>query len=91
MIATRDVTEVLNREFLQIRCRLLDLGAALDRLDRAPERPGHHPDRRLGQIRQALAMLLEPGPDRAETIQRIFSIEYDPGWMGAPDPTAPRP
>ncbi len=30
--------------------------------------------------RRAVEALLEPGPGRAETIQRIFSLEYDPGW-----------
>jgi hypothetical protein len=24
--------------------------------------------------------LLEPGPGRAETVQRIFSLSYDPAW-----------
>jgi hypothetical protein len=30
-----DATEVLNREFLEIRAKLLEIAAALDRLDRA--------------------------------------------------------
>jgi hypothetical protein len=80
MLAPRDASQVLNEEFLQIRCRLLDLAAALDRLDRAPEHPGHHPDPRLAKIRQALEALQEPGPGRAETIQLLFSIDYDPAW-----------
>jgi hypothetical protein len=80
MIVTRDIDAVLNREFLEIRGRLLDLAAALDRIDRAPESPGHPPDRRLAQLRRGIEALLEPGPDRAETVQRIFSLEYDPEW-----------
>jgi hypothetical protein len=43
-------------------------------------RHGEHPDPRLGHIRQALEALLKPGPDRAETIQLIFSLEYDSAW-----------
>lgn len=82
MQATRDATEVLNRDFLDTRSRILDLAAALDRLDRAPERPGSPPDRRLMQVRKALEALLEPGPGRAETVQRIFSLDYDPSWRG---------
>lgn len=81
MHSPRDAHEVLDREFLLTRCRILDLAAALDRLDRAPERPGHPPDRRLAQLRQAIEALLEPGPGRAETVQRIFSLEYDPHWQ----------
>jgi hypothetical protein len=80
MKASRDTTEVLNREFLETRSRILDVAAALDRLDRAPGRAGDAPDRRVAQLRRALEALLEPGPDRAETVQRIFSLEYDPDW-----------
>jgi hypothetical protein len=81
MTTTRDVAEVLNRDFLETRSRILDLAAALDRLDRAPAPTAdHHPDRRLAQVRQAIEALLEPGPGRAETVQRLFSLEYDPEW-----------
>jgi hypothetical protein len=80
MTSPRDAHAVLDREFLGTRSRILDVAAALDRIDRALERPGSPPDRRLAQIRQALEALLEPGPGRAETIQRIFSLDYDPHW-----------
>jgi hypothetical protein len=83
MTASRDAHEVLDREFLETRSRILDVAAALDRIDRAPERHGHAPDRRLAQLRQAVEALLEPGPGRAETIQRIFSLEYDPRWRSS--------
>jgi len=76
----RDAIEVLDRDFLDTRCKLLEVAAILDRIDRAPARHGEHPDPRLGQMRRAVEALLEPGPDRAETIQRIFSLEYDPAW-----------
>ena len=81
MPSPRSKPEVLNRDFLDTRCRILDLAASLDRLDRAP-RPagGDHPDSRLAQLRLALEALLEPGPGRAETVQRIFSLDYDPAW-----------
>ena len=77
----RDVAEVLNRDFLETRSKILDLAAALDRIDRAPAHSADHtPDRRLAQLRQAIEALLEPGPGRAETVQRLFSLEYDPDW-----------
>jgi hypothetical protein len=81
MTSRRDAHEVLDREFLLTRSRILDIAAALDRIDRAPERPGHQPDRRLAQLRQAVEALLEPGPGRAETVQHLFSLEYDPHWQ----------
>jgi len=80
MLNTRDATEVVNHDFLETRSKIVEIAAVLDRIDRAPARPGEHPDPRLGQLRQAIEALLEPGPGRAETVQRIFSLEYDPGW-----------
>ena len=35
---------------------------------------------RLYQLRRAVEALLEPGPGRAETVQQIFSLDYDSGW-----------
>jgi hypothetical protein len=77
----RDVAAVLNRDFLESRGKILELAAALDRLDRAPTHSGEHaPERRIAQLRQAIEALLEPGPGRAETVQRLFSLDYDPEW-----------
>ena len=81
MTQSRDAAEVLNRDFLESRGRILEIAAALDRLDRAPGRAGDPPDRRLAQLRQAIEALMEPGPGRAETIQRLFSLDYDPSWQ----------
>src|SRR5262245_48899164 len=81
MMHARQVTEILNRDFLETRCRILEVAAALDRLDRAPSHPGAVPDRRLAQLRRAIEVLLEPGPDRAETVQRLFSLDYDSDWQ----------
>jgi hypothetical protein len=80
MPSRRSQLEVLNRDFLETRCKILELAASLDRLDRAPRDSHAAPDARLGQLRQALEALLDPEPGRAETIQRIFSLEYDPKW-----------
>ena len=78
MSIPRSKADVLNRDFLETRARILELAAALDRLDRAPLGTTESPDSRLSQLRQGLEALLEPG--RAETVQRIFSLEYDPDW-----------
>jgi len=81
MVPTRALIDVLNRDFLETRSRILDIAAALDRLDRSSSHPGETPDRRLAQLRQAIEALLEPSPGRAETIQRLFSLDYDPQWQ----------
>lgn len=80
MSARRTQTEVLDRDFLEIRARILDLAAALDRMDQAAIAPGQAPDRRIAQIREGLQALTVPEPGRAETVQRLFSLEYDPAW-----------
>jgi hypothetical protein len=80
MLNTRDAMQVLNHDFLDARAKLLELAAILDRIDRAPARHGEHPDVRMYQLRRGIESLLEPGPDRAETIQRIFSLDYESDW-----------
>lgn len=70
--------EVLEREFLEARARLLQLGAALDRIDRAEGSVADDP--RPGRLRQAIEALLDDSPDRAERLQMIFSLPYHDGW-----------
>jgi hypothetical protein len=73
-----DAAEVLNREFLEIRARLLHIAASLDRLDRAEGDLKGDPRPEL--IRRALAILAEQEPERAEKIQLLFSRSYDANW-----------
>lgn len=72
--------EVLEREFLVLRGRLLEVAATLDRLDRAGGPPPEDP--RTDQLRRSLQVLASAGPrsDRAEQVQLIFSLPYDPDW-----------
>ena len=74
-----DAPEVLNREFLPIRAKILEIGAALDRLDRAAGDPGD--DARLAQIRRGLEVLLSADGNRAEQIQMVFSLPFDENWQ----------
>jgi hypothetical protein len=75
--------EVLSREFLEIRCKILDLAAALDRLERADGSVAADP--RLAGLRQALTVVLNQPQDRAEQVQMIFSRDYDAGWQANMD------
>jgi hypothetical protein len=68
----------LDMFFLEARSKLLDLAATLDRLDRGEGAAAADP--RLERIRQALLTLLETEPGRAERVQQIFSLAYDPDW-----------
>lgn len=71
--------ETLNREFLEIRCRILDLAAMLDRLERTGENVADDP--RLKRIQEALDVLKKVKEDRAEQVQLTFSRPYDDGWQ----------
>jgi len=66
--------EVLGTYFLDIRCQLLEIGATLDRLDRAASGEPLA-DQRLVKIYQSLQLLAEreTTPDRAERLLNLFS------------------
>jgi hypothetical protein len=72
--------QALDRHFLEIRCRLLDLAASLDRIGRGGDTSKTEGDPRLDRVRQALEVLQDQSDGRAERIQQIFSLEYDPAW-----------
>jgi hypothetical protein len=78
MANTLDAAEILDRVFLDVRARLLEVAASLDRIDRAEDSVEDDP--RLARIRRALELLQGRQPDRAEQIQRIFSLPYDEDW-----------
>lgn len=70
--------KTLETYFLEIRSKILDVAAALDRMDRGEGGPPN--DHRIEKIRRSIETLLKSGPGRAEQIQEIFSLEYDPLW-----------
>lgn len=79
MPASRSALQVLDREFLEIRAKLLELAASFDRLDRGG---GALPDDvRMKRIREALDVLRSPKQGRAEALQLIFSRTYEEGWQ----------
>jgi hypothetical protein len=69
---------LLDREFLTIRAKLIEIAAALDRVDRGEGSVAD--DARLGQIRQSLEVLAGSHPNRAERVQMLFSLPYDEQW-----------
>lgn len=70
---------VLDREFLEIRAKLLQVAASFDRIDRGDGSVEGDP--RLALFREAIEMLLSEHPNRAEEIQFIFSRQYDDSWQ----------
>ena len=76
-----DAKTILDREFLEIRAKLLEVAAALDRIDRADGDVSE--DRRRAQIGKAIEIIAaQPDPARrAEQIQLLFSRPYDENWL----------
>lgn len=78
MSSPASTVKAMDREFLGIRSRLIDLAAALDRIDRAADTSAG--DLRLAQIRRSLEVLLTAAPHRAQRVQAEFSLPYDEHW-----------
>lgn len=70
--------EVLDREFLEVRARLLEVAASLDRMDRAEGALEQDP--RLAKLLAAIDILRDTRGDRAERLQIIFSQVYEDSW-----------
>jgi hypothetical protein len=70
--------DVLEREFLEIRAKILELAASFDRFDRGDGSVAGDP--RLTLVQNALQVLQRDSADRAEEIQMIFSRQYDENW-----------
>lgn len=72
--------KALDSFFLEARCKILDLAAILDRINRGQGASSVEDDPRLERIRKALEVLHDQSGGRAERIQQIFSLEYDASW-----------
>lgn len=69
----KTANELLNMYFLEIRCHLLEVAAAFDRIERAPGGETLAKDPRLARLYQALEVLKEPGADRAKRFLDLLS------------------
>jgi len=74
--------QVLDREYLEVRGKILEVAASLDRLERATGDVAQDP--RMALIHQGLQIALQPndaqGDSRAKQIQLLFSREYADSW-----------
>ncbi len=71
----------LDREYLVVRAKLLEVAAALDRIDRGAGNVADDP--RMAEIRRAIEILSHPSPPRAYEVQLNFSLPYDGSWREA--------
>ena len=70
--------EVLEREFFEMRAKILQLGASLDRMERAEG--SIEQKEKLDLLNKGIQILLDQQTNRAETIQLLFSREYEENW-----------
>ncbi len=79
----RTADKILEESFLEVRAKLLEVAATLDRIDRAANQhgdlsPNQH-DRRA-QVDDAIQICLGDNAERAEQLQQLFSRPYQADW-----------
>ncbi len=82
----RTADTLLDESFLEVRSKLLEVAATLDRVDRAAEENGPLSDaqaERLNRVNDAIRIVLDETPDRAEQLQQLFSRPFDPNWRSS--------
>lgn len=71
-------SEILQRQFLEMRARILELAASLDRIDRAE---GDVSDEQpMIKLRRGIEILADLDADRAKRVQLLFSRDYHANW-----------
>ena len=79
----RPATQILDESFLEVRAKLLEVAATLDRIDHSADEGtplDASAEVRRQKLDDAIRLLLSEGPDRAKRLQRLFSREYDTKW-----------
>ncbi|MCP4079474.1 MAG: hypothetical protein GY819_06755 [Planctomycetaceae bacterium] len=72
----RTVSEVIDREYLELRAKVLEIAASFDRMERAEGQR----DERMLKIEAGLQILSDSAQDKAKRVQELFSIDYDSQW-----------
>ena len=82
MAKTRNGDTIVAESFLEIRAKLLEVAATLDRIDRGcanePLGSDAHAQRTL--LGEATQILLRDGPNRTQELQQLFSRSYETDW-----------
>ena len=71
--------QVLDREFLEVRGKILEIAASFDRIGRADGDVSEDPSSLL--LRTGVEILSSSSDDRAKRIQLLFSLEYRSDWQ----------
>lgn len=75
-LSDRTIKQIVDREYLELRGKLLELAASFDRIGRGKG----DSDPRLELIRKGIDLLSDDQPDKAQRIQHLFSREYSEDW-----------
>lgn len=80
----RSAPQILDETFLEVRAKLLEIAAILDRLDRSLAEGSEGLDEsdrtRRETLQQAIQILLEDDSGRSSRLQMLFSRPYEPNW-----------
>jgi hypothetical protein len=79
----RAASQILTESFLEVRAKLLEVAATLDRIERSDDAGEPLPPEAQVQRQQldtAIEILLSEGSDRAERLQKLFSRQYESDW-----------
>ncbi|PAY17272.1 hypothetical protein CKO51_22670 [Rhodopirellula sp. SM50] len=82
MTNVRNGDQIVAESFLEVRAKLLEVAATLDRIDRASETaPLEEAAKSKRELLiEATKILLSEEPSRAERLQQLFSRKYDTDW-----------
>jgi hypothetical protein len=82
MTKTRNGDVIVAESFLEIRAKLLEVAATLDRIDRGSEHQplGSDAHAQRALLGEATQILLREGPNRAQELQQLFSRGYETDW-----------
>jgi hypothetical protein len=86
MTSPLTIKQLFEQEFPALRCKMLEIAAILDRLDRG-QGDDVDGDYRMAWIRAGLETLESDEPHRARKLQLIFSQPYEEGWLERFTPT----
>jgi hypothetical protein len=78
MSSPLSASQTLEREYLAMRAKVLELAASFDRIQRSEG--GGISDARWKKLEQGVRILLEAEDGRAERVQLLFSREYSKTW-----------
>lgn len=80
----RNAEQIVEQEYLQVRAKILEIAAFLDRLDPEDAKavsPGNA--ERLKLLQAGCELLVDSESDKAARLQLLFSRKYDDQWRKA--------